>query len=288
MRRVFEPFWRRPRNGQHNLETRAQKQMGPTLLPTPLSPTRGRLCLIVLPVSRFFNLTKTRLASDVCDRSRSILQTVPEGSILRRVREDTFRVWLRHRRSRRHPACAFTSFYASTQSEPCSGGPLASAKPRPLTYPILNLKRLSSGFPSDLLNREPSPQPFTLPVLRSCLRRSVLPPAKAFGITSLDKRVDSCQRGFRFTKRFRSSALRPFLVGVFCSEDMFKVRSNLRFSKGGKSQLSTFPRISCGHLWTSQPFIALDKVLWEPIRLMGVEGGKYRKLERSKSCATRL
>ena len=79
-------------------------------------------------------------------------------------------------------------------------------------------------------------------------------------MTSLDKRVDSCQRGIRFIKRFRSSALRLFLVGVFCSEDMIKLLSNPRFSKSGKSQLSTFPRIICGHRWTTQPFIAFDRL----------------------------
>jgi len=70
-------------------------------------------------------------------------------------------------------------------------------------------------------------------------------------MTSLDKRVDSCQRGFRFTKRFRFSALRLFFVGVLCSEDMIKLRSNLGFGKCGKSQLSTFPRISGGQRWTT-------------------------------------
>ena len=58
-------------------------------------------------------------------------KSYPGGAvILRRAHGDTFRVWLRHRRSRRHPALAFTRFYASTQPGLCSGAPLVSAKPR--------------------------------------------------------------------------------------------------------------------------------------------------------------
>ena len=233
--------------------------MGPALLPTPLSPTRGRLFLGVLPASRLSTCSKSRLASDVYHLSRSILQSVPEGPFLRRVPRDTFRVWLRHRRSRRHPAHAFTSFYASTQPGPCSGAPLVSAKPRLFAYPVLDLERSFSGCPSNALDREPSSQSFTLPVLRDCLRRSALLRAKTFGMTSLDKHVDSCQRDLWITKRFRFSALRLFLVGVFCSEDMIKLRPNLRFGKAGKSQLSTFPRIICGQRWTTQRFIAFEE-----------------------------
>jgi len=180
------------------------------------------------------------------------------------------RVWLRHRRSHRHPAAAFTSVDASTWPKPCSGAPLVSAKPRLFAYPVPDLKRSLSSCPSSALNRDPSSQSFTLPVLRASLRRSVLPWAETFGMTSLDKHVDSCQRGFRFTKRFRFSALRLIFVGVFCSEDKVKLRSNLCFGKAGKSQLSTFPRISCGQQWTTQQFIALDTFEREPTGLARV------------------
>lgn len=139
--------------------------MGPASLPTPLSPTRGHLALGVLPANRLFPLIKTRLASDVCDHSRSILQSSPEGPVLWRALKGSFRVWLRHRRSRRHPAAAFTRFCASTQPRLHSGTPLVSAKPRLFAYPDLDLKQPLSGFPSNALNQEPSSQSFTLSVL---------------------------------------------------------------------------------------------------------------------------
>jgi hypothetical protein len=45
---------------------------------------------------------------------------------------------------------------------------------------------------------------------------------------------------------------------ALCPEDRFKLRLNLPSGKGGKGDLSTFPRIICGHRWTTQPFIAFD------------------------------
>ena len=91
----------------------------------------GVVSAVFLPASRLSFRSKTRLACDVCHRSRSVLQILPRGAvILRRAHGATFRVWLRHRCSRRHPAPAFTRFYASTQPGLCSGAPLVSAKPR--------------------------------------------------------------------------------------------------------------------------------------------------------------
>lgn len=117
------------------------KQMGPALLPTPLSPTRGRLVLDVPPASRSFTLFKTRLASDVyAVRGRSSIprpRARPFG-----MPEGKFRVWLRHRRSRRHPAAAFRQ-----GSRLHSAGALLGrsarfpAKPRLRAYPVLDLKR---------------------------------------------------------------------------------------------------------------------------------------------------
>ncbi|MEM9350079.1 MAG: hypothetical protein AAGA47_07445, partial [Pseudomonadota bacterium] len=72
------------------LKAEFAKQMGPALLPTPLSPTRGRLVLDVSPASRSSILSKTRLASDVSRRSRSILQSVLESPYLWRAPKNAF------------------------------------------------------------------------------------------------------------------------------------------------------------------------------------------------------
>ncbi len=233
--------------------------MGPALLPTPLSPMRGHLASDVFPASRSSILAKTRLASSVYDLSRSILQNRAQGPNSVGVPMGApFRVWLRHRRSHRHPATFPQASTPPPDQRPCSGAPPVFAKPRLSAYPALDLERLSLVCTADLLDREPGSQSFTLPVLRSCLRRSALPRAETSGTASLDKRVDSCQRGFRSTKSFRVSALRLRPGGVLCSEDKLKLRSNPRLDKCGKWHLSTFPRIICGQRWTTQRSAALD------------------------------
>ena len=268
-------------------QTLRSKQMGPALLPTPLSPPRGHHVLDVPPASRSSIRFTTHLAADVYDRSRSVLHSALKEPGLSACPE-------------RHVAASgfVTGARAgirrpqSQGSTPPLGRSLARAlrlflaKPRLFALVALNLRRSLSGCPSSALDCGPSSQSFTSSVLRACLKRSVLRVAEAFGMTSLNKHVDSCQRGFRYIKHFRFSALRLRLVGVLCSEDKLKVRPNPLLDKGGKRQLSTFPRISCGQGWTTQPFTALDRFGREPIATNRFRLRKVRQVALCESFVT--
>lgn len=137
---------------------------------------------------------------------------------------------------------------------------LFRAKPRLFACAVCELQWSLVVFTTSALDREPGSQSFTLPVLRACLRRSALLGVKTLGMTFLEKHVDSCQRSLIYLKCFRFSALRRCLGGVSGSKDSLKMRSNPAFDKGCKSELSTFPRIFCGHLWTSQHLAALPSI----------------------------
>jgi len=47
---------------------------------------------------------------------------------------------------------------------------------------------------------------------------------------------------------------------LFRPEDTLKLRPDWLFRKAGKSDLSTFPQITCGGRWTTQPFIAFGQL----------------------------
>ena len=117
------------------------KQMGPALLPTPLSPTRGRLVLGVAPASRPFTLFKTRLASDVSRRSRSVLHSAPEGPSFRHARRQfSASGFVTGARAGIRPPPSH-KVHASTQPGLCSGAPLVFQRSRdclPIRFSISN------------------------------------------------------------------------------------------------------------------------------------------------------
>ena len=75
---------------------------------------------------------------------------------------------------------------------------------------------------------------------------------------------------------------------VFCPEDFLKLRSNPRFDKGGKSDLSTFPPIICGHWWTTQRLVAFVLIRREPSQRCGVRFRLLWQAVLCENCATQL
>ena len=157
-------------------------QMGPALLPTPLSPARG-LPSLSHPKARLF---RKRLAPDVFPRARK-----PAFC---------------HRRSRRHPASAC--------GLPCSlwaeafrlhGIPWGSAETVGL-YCLLS-QTAASGF--TLLPPRSLTKPSVLPLtsLRTPLKQADLLPVETFDMPPLRKCVDKCHRTFGTSKPLNFSAL---------------------------------------------------------------------------------
>ena len=69
-------------------------------------------------------------------------------------------------------------------------------------------------------------------------------------------------------------------------EDKLKVRPDRAFRKAGKSDLSTFPKITCGHEWTTQRLVAFALSEQEPVHLLGVRRGSFRKVELRQNFTT--
>ena len=75
------------------------------------------------------------------------------------------------------------------------------------------------------------------------------------------------------------SSLRFIFLKFSRPEDKLKVRLDRAFRKAGKSDLSTFPKITCGHEWTTQRLVAFTWSEREPMHLLGVRRGSFRKVE---------
>lgn len=139
--------------------TAPQKQMGPALLPTPLSPARGNLVSCFRPANRLSTLLKARLAPDVSHLSRVspgftrrlCLATCPEGQM---------RVQLPHRRSHRHPTAACRTICIRSRPKPFSIASRSfseaeTACPCGPSFPF------APGFPFASTKRGPDLQPDT-------------------------------------------------------------------------------------------------------------------------------
>ena len=272
-----------------------KKQMGPASLPTPLSPTRGRLVLGVPPASRSFTLSKTRLASDVSRRSRSVLHSAPEGASFRHAR-------------RQIPRLA-----SSPALAPASGRRLSARFTPPLSRGFARaLRSLSSEAETVRLSGSRSQTVafgLTLLLPQSRSKLAVLhvddftllsnDPSRPSVDTGLDLRLNlrhDVSRQARGQLPTRSLVHKTLLFqglaalrfSALCPEDLLKLRPNPRIGKGGKSDFSTFPRIICGQRWTTQRFVAFTSLTPEPKRGSRISGGCVREHPLCENCATQL
>lgn len=107
--------------------------MGPASLPTPLSPTRGHPASNGQPASR---------SSIACKDTLGVRCLTPfavrppfraRGPVLSACPKANFRVWLRHRRSRRHPALLPCTLHAYPWPKPVISIPPAITQSRDCT-----------------------------------------------------------------------------------------------------------------------------------------------------------
>ena len=175
------------------------------------------------------------------------------------LRRTPFRGWLRHRRSRRHPASLPTAFRACLRPKPPTDVPRVfreteTVRPYGSRFQTvafgLTLRRPQSRsklavFHADMTSLFPQTihlapgQDLRHDVSRKA--RGQLPTRTSIHKTSLFQ------------------CLAALCFNAFCPEDLLKLRPNPRFGKCGKSDLSTFPPMICGQWWTTQRFVALTE-----------------------------
>lgn len=216
-------------------------QMGPALLPTPLSPARGHPLLMMRPAN-LPHLLRQGMLGARCLASRCLRLAAGLARDL-------------------SPALAPASGFCS-----CPAAPFRSPKPPMFAALRSRLAETAFLYRSGLaavpdLRPFPSPVPARFPACpaasrRSCLKRADLHLAEASCMPSLDRRVDRHHRhpwdqNLRFFK-----ALRLSVPVASCPEDKLKVRLNRRSSNIPARDFSTSGRLGCGHGWISQRLVA--------------------------------
>ena len=157
----------------------AQKQMGPALLPTPLSPARGRYGPASLRANPLSCSSSSALGARCLSPSRLVLPVLPCGSSFRHGRASGF---VTGARTGIRPCFVTALSGLSRSSHPCGVSPLA--KPRPRSYRLAVL-RCSSGQ-SPFLQPLPTSTvvfPMTLLALPSNKASCIVPKHSAFRLS---------------------------------------------------------------------------------------------------------
>jgi hypothetical protein len=215
-------------------------QMGPALLPTPLSPACGHPLLGGLPA----NLPSFMLAGHtwrpVSNLSLPGLATGPA-----RVSSPALA-----------PASGFRSCPAASfeARSPQILAALRRCLAEVVPYPIRACG--GSGLAPVSITRSGQVSGLSGGSASLPLQRAGLHSAEAFCMPSLGRRVDNPHRhpwdeNLRYFKALRLSV--P--VGL-CPEDRLKLRLNRRSGNIPKPEFSTSARIACGRGWISQPLVA--------------------------------
>jgi len=240
------------------------KQMGPALLPTPLSPARGRPGPSLRSAGRSSRALRAHLA--------------PDASCwpLPRLRRAACVNQLRHRRSHRHPTCACIAVRTSRSTGLQDGIFALSARPRPLVR-MVNDRIDHTGAGAPVRPRSlAEPAAFRHGTTSHIPHRSGLHWAKAFCMPLLRIRVDSHHNGLWLGNQRHFKALRldfplssrPKTVGECAARRLsarlarptYPLFPGSLVDSGGQLNASAHSRPRCTDWWAnrcSHPQIAL-------------------------------
>ncbi len=224
-------------------------QMGPALLPTPLSPARGHPVPCETSGGPSASLVAAHTWRPMSDPVRPILRLV---SCDWRIRVSSPAL---------APASGFRSCPAAIIRSPKTPVSRCHAQlPGRDRVPLPIRACGISGLRHPCHPFRPDYPACPAKQRRALLKRSTLHLAKASSKPSLDERVGLPRRHPWELNHQNFKALRLSVPVDPCPEDKLKLRLNRRSGNICKSDFSTFARIRCGHGWISQRPVAFVMV----------------------------
>jgi hypothetical protein len=250
-------------------------QMGPALLPTPLSPACGH------PVPR--ETSGGPSASLVSGRAWRPMSSLLLPCLAAGLARDLSPALAPASGFRSCPAaiapCPKARVFAAMRSCLAETVPFADPGLRQLRLAPW-LSPVSARFPACPV--EPR---------RALLKRACLHSAEALCMPSLDGRGDMFLRHLWDRNQQNFKALRLFVPVDLCPEDKLKVRLKRRSGNLQRREFSTAPRITCGHGWISQRLVAFAGrgPVWQQQNCLGVAepAPKHRCAKRPDSAFPR-